>query len=151
RGLKECRTGRAELYRCRARLRLQRGEADGALGDFQLAIDKADGPSAELARDHFERGRLLYQGRRGADAVKAYRAALEVWPACADAHLGCARALLATEDYAEVRHCLDEYLRRVEKGKEPAEAFRLRGLARAWDRDLPGAVEDYNRALVLQR
>jgi tetratricopeptide (TPR) repeat protein len=55
--------------------------------------------------------------------------------------------LLQTESYAEAVPALDACLRHLPEGKEPAEVYRLRGLARAGAGDYPGAIEDYTRAL----
>jgi tetratricopeptide (TPR) repeat protein len=141
------------LYRARARLHARRPDPQAALRDLQQAIDlePPDSPSVELAEDHVERGRILQHLRRYPEAVRAYEAALKVWPTPlteaglrpvhAAAHLGRGEVLLKQERYQEAARSLEQHLRLAGRGKGSAEVFRTRGLARAMGGDYPGAVK----------
>jgi tetratricopeptide (TPR) repeat protein len=140
--------GLASLYRWRARLRLDAlNQPEAALQDLDRAIplDTGDGPSADLARDHAERGRVLHHEHRHTEALAAYERAVSLRPGYAQAHLGRARALLPLRRYAEAEVALNRYL---ESGGRPLpEVYRTRAVIRAKLRKFPEAVVDYAEAL----
>jgi serine/threonine protein kinase/Tfp pilus assembly protein PilF len=141
------------LYHTRAGLHDQQNDPDAELSDLRraIALESAGSKSPQLAEDHFRCGQLLLRRKRCPEALTAYEAALKVQPTLAAAQLGRCEALLALERYEEVVRTLNGPLPRAENGKESAKLYRLRGVARAWRLDYAGAVEDYTRALNLQR
>jgi tetratricopeptide (TPR) repeat protein/tRNA A-37 threonylcarbamoyl transferase component Bud32 len=138
---------RASLYRTRARLRLERHDPQGALADLDWAVSlERDRRSPALARDHVERGLILYAAGRYTEAVRAAEEALRVRSDTRARRLHGA-VLLKLRRYAEARAALDA----VVAGKAQAEDFRRRGLARAALGDAEGALADYSRALALAK
>ncbi len=149
----------AEPYRCRARVRVARGDKDGALQDYAEASRAANhGSSADRANDHYQRARLFLQLKRPAEAVTAADAALSAFPAFpspvhelrAVALLQLARAeddpAKARQRYAEVIAALDRYLA---KGTPSARVYQMRAQAREKAGDAGGSLDDYTRALGL--
>jgi tetratricopeptide (TPR) repeat protein len=136
---------RAELYRTRARFHLRAGDRAAALRDLEEAIRLAPRPSPEMASDQVERGLILYQQGKYAEALAACAAAL----AARDhppAHRLRAESLLKLGRYPEAVAEFDRYLK---GGRPEAEVFRKSALARAELGDYPGVIGDYTRALAL--
>jgi tetratricopeptide (TPR) repeat protein len=144
----------ARLYQCRARFR-ERNHSDAALADLEQAVrvEAASTRSASLADSHTERGRLLFQEKRYADALQACELALLAQPEHASAQRWRAEAQLALGQYLEAQRSFEGYLQAEGPGRDPrerAEVYCRRGLARAKHRDYPGAIEDYSHSLDLQ-
>src|SRR5262249_18401370 len=68
--------GLAHLYRLRARLYLERKEPALALSDFDQAIQRETTHSPYQVDDHVERGRLLLNDGKHAEALASFDAAL---------------------------------------------------------------------------
>jgi tetratricopeptide (TPR) repeat protein len=159
RAVAACQAGRAGapalqlVYRARARFHREANDAEAALSDLRraIALEPPGSQAPELAQDHLECGRIWLRLKRHAEALTAFEAALAVRPDLTDAYRGRGEALLALERSPEAVRAFDEYLLRVGKGKASPEAYRLRGMARAWLLDYAGALDDYTRALEFRR
>jgi tetratricopeptide (TPR) repeat protein len=142
----------ADLYRARARLHLARKDFAHGLPDLEraIALEPAGVKSALLAEDHAERGRLLYRQDRFRDALRAFDRALAAhatdYPL---AHRLRAEALLQLGRNQEAVQAADHYL--AGKGKPRADVYGARGLALSKLGDDRGAIEDYTRALGVDR
>ena len=138
----------AKLYLNRARLDLLRDDFSAALHHVRLSI--AEQPYAEA---HYLQGNLAYRRGQFAEAIASYDAAFPAVAANprefspADAHRWKAQSLLALRRYDDALESLDAYF--ASGGRPDPEVYRLRGLARADQRDITGALSDYQRALEL--
>jgi tetratricopeptide (TPR) repeat protein len=142
----------AALYRTRARWNLERPDATPAaraeaLADLDRAIRFGAPNSADLAKDHAERGRVLLLDRQFQRALDACDAALRIDPKDAGVHRWRVGALLELKREREAIDACDAYLR---AGRGSADLFGLRGLAKARRNDFAGAIDDYTLALGLQ-
>ncbi len=140
----------AALYRKRATLHEQGGALADALPDLEEAIKRARaaGRLREVADDQLQRGRILFRLEKYADALAAFDQAAAVAPGLAVAHELRGEALLELRRTPEAAAAFDLYLTR---GPGTAVAFRARGLCRARLNDYAGAIDDYSRALELER
>ncbi len=149
---------RADLYRARARLFLQKKPPDraAALKDLDSAVKASAGTtSRELAIDHKERGLLLALARRYAEAVRAYDAALAIWPEYPAARRLRAEVLMKLDQDREALADLDRYLDRAarfldayrQNGEPVGDVFRRRGLLQGKLGNRLAALDDYSRAL----
>jgi tetratricopeptide (TPR) repeat protein len=138
----------AALYRTRARIHLLRQEPTSALADLNVAVRlEAARPSATLAEDHVERGRILLGQKEYQTAESACDAALALCPRHARAHRLRAEALLEQDRLPEALEALDSCLK---FGPPEADVFRARAAIRAKLGEYPGAQTDYTRALELE-
>jgi serine/threonine protein kinase/Tfp pilus assembly protein PilF len=142
----------APLYRARADLQLARKDSTPAqrlkaLDDLDQAIRLGPPRDPGLALDHTKRARLFYEDHRPEEAVAACDAALKVKPDQQDAHLLRIQALLDLKRDDEVIRSCDALLAR---DKTSAALYELRGLARARQKNFPGAIEDDTQAIALQ-
>jgi serine/threonine protein kinase/Tfp pilus assembly protein PilF len=135
----------ASFRRLHARLALARGDSQGALHDFETAIQLQPPDCTDLVDDHLERGRIFFQDKKYAEAVEACAAVLKLRPDHTEGCLTQVRALLALHKSKEAAKACDHYL---EKGQPVAEVFRLRGRARSRQGDHGAAVDDFSRCLV---
>jgi tetratricopeptide (TPR) repeat protein len=145
----------ALLYQNRARFHREGNRPDAALADLEQAVrvEAASTRSRTLADSHSERGRLLFQLERYAEALQASELALQAHPEHAPAQRLRAEALLAREQYLEAERAFGDYLRVTRLRHDPrerAEVYRGRGHTRVKLKDLPGAIEDYSCSLDLQ-
>jgi tetratricopeptide (TPR) repeat protein len=140
----------AVLYRLRAQVQTQRQAWGAALEDLGQASRKESGgaPSLTLARDHAQRGRILYQLKRYQEAVAAYGEAVKAHSRYAAASLGLAESLLKLGRYEEALAALERY--DASGGKPAAEVWRTRGLVRAKLRRYPEALRDLTQALEIK-
>jgi tetratricopeptide (TPR) repeat protein len=132
-----------DLRRDRALLRRQRGDLDGALADLDALLRKKHGVTPA---DHVQRGRLLLERGRHADALGSGATALRLGGGAA-AHRLHGEALLALGRPREAAQALSQA---IVPGSTDAELFRLRAEARAKSNDLPGTVADYTLALAVR-
>jgi tetratricopeptide (TPR) repeat protein/tRNA A-37 threonylcarbamoyl transferase component Bud32 len=139
------------LYEARARFHLRRNELPDALHAYETAIAKSDPdtPTAELARLHAWRGRILHLLRKYEQAVAAYDEALQLNPDHTNAYLWRGEALLQLRSYEAAAASLDSYLAR--QARPPATAYRSLAVALSQLGRNVEAVEDYGRALELER
>jgi tetratricopeptide (TPR) repeat protein len=152
---------RASLYRTRARLQLKLNPPNrqAALQDLEKAIarEPAGSTSLALATDHTERGLLLAQAKRYAEAVRAFDAALQIRPRSARALRLRAEALMKLGKPREAITSLNSYLQRAvlrlevyrQNGEPVGDVFRRRGLAHGTLGNCREALADYTRALDL--
>jgi tRNA A-37 threonylcarbamoyl transferase component Bud32/Tfp pilus assembly protein PilF len=139
-------------YRARAQLAEKQKAFAAALADLEAAARREHSRSPLLARDHADRSRLLLRARRPAEALAAAAAALRITPTLAGAQALRVAALLELGRHDELLPACDAYL--AQEGPpgakaDRAELFRVRALARARQRDYPGALADYHQALAL--
>jgi tetratricopeptide (TPR) repeat protein/tRNA A-37 threonylcarbamoyl transferase component Bud32 len=148
---------RAALYRSRARLYLMRGDYAAALADLNEAIRREPRASRDLVDDHLERGKILYRQGKYADALQSFDVALTIKPtyqlveqarkAEAAIHQLRAEALLELNRFDEALRSLNE----VHGAAATSTTYRARGLAHAKLADYTRAIEDYTKALELER
>lgn len=153
----------AVLYRTRAKLHLQRGNHAAAQPDLDQAIARTlpGERSLDLGRDHLERGRLLYRAGKFPEALQAFDRSLAAVPTAdagsqlpdvrklqAEAHQFRAEALLELNRFDDAVAALD---RSMKLAPATAGTHRARGLARAKLGKYAEAIEDYSRALELDR
>jgi tetratricopeptide (TPR) repeat protein len=143
----------AMLYHARGRLHLERRDLARALPDFDkaIALYGSDNPSTSehgvLAEDHAQRGRILHQQQRSAEALKAYDEALRLLPGYSLALRSRATLHFEQKRYAKAIEDFDAYLKRWQPAPEIYEA---RGLARTALKDYDGAILDYTQAIHLE-
>jgi tetratricopeptide (TPR) repeat protein len=135
----------AALYRSRADLELQRGQAaqeerTRALRDLEQAIRLEKAGSRVLAHDHTARAQLLALADRELDALSACEAALAIVPDHDEAHWLRVRLLINLKRHQEAAASCDALLAR---GKASAVLYELRGLARTELRVYAKAIEDF--------
>jgi tetratricopeptide (TPR) repeat protein len=140
------------LYRGRAEVLMTRPDASpedrkAALADLETAIRDEQPDNPVLAKDHTDRGRLLYREERLAEALAESQLALGIAPDYPDAHVLKVQVLLKLRRYDEVIHSCNAAL---EKGKKSPLLYELRGLALAAGNDYAGAIRDYSRALEIR-
>ncbi len=140
----------ASLYRKRSQLHATHRDHTAALRDTDDAIRLGSGKenADEIADDQLHRGQLLFRLKKWDDALKAYDAALVLTPDRPAAHQARGEALLELGRYTEAAAAMDRY---QAKGPPQALASRARGLCRAKLGQYPGAIEDYTRALEIER
>jgi len=138
--------GLAHLYRLRARLELERDEPDRALADFDEAIERETSNSPYRVDDLVDRARLCLRGKKYAEALASFDAALALSKDHSQAQRLRAEVLFHLGRFAEVVAAFDRYL---ETGKPLESVYRGRGLARAELGQYPGAIDDFTKALEL--
>jgi len=140
----------AILYRTRARLHEKRGAHEAALPDLEEAIRLAETARGlrELAGDQLQRGRILFRLARYPEALEAFEKTLAAAPDLVVAHQLRGETLLHLSRFGEAVAALDHY---QAKGTPSALASRARGLGRAKLGNYAGAIEDYTRALEIDR
>jgi tetratricopeptide (TPR) repeat protein len=137
----------ARLYRLRALLYVERNEPAKALADLDQAV-RRENPASPDYPDHLvERGRLLLQARKHADALASFDDALRRRKDHPLAQRLRADALFQLGRYKEVVEAFDHYL---ETGKPLESVYRGRGLAHAALGQYPAAIEDYTKALEMR-
>ncbi|MBL8795532.1 MAG: tetratricopeptide repeat protein, partial [Planctomycetia bacterium] len=153
----------AALFRTRAKLYLQRGNFAAAQPDLEQAIARTlPGQNAlDLGRDHLERGRILYRGAKFTDALQAFDRALAISQTATasaspaelvklqvEAHQLRAEALLEINRFEDA---IAGFEQAMKLAPVTASAHRARGLARAKLGKYAEAIEDYTRALEIDR
>ena len=145
---------KADLYRGRALARLDRdgstaAELEVVVRDLEESARREPAGSRASADDHARRGRLLLRLDRDGDrldsALTAAAAALAIAPDLADAHLVRISVLLQQERHDQVIESCDTALA---SGVSDPALHLYRGLGRVGRRDLTGAIDDFNRALI---
>jgi serine/threonine protein kinase/Tfp pilus assembly protein PilF len=146
--------GIAALFHDRGQIRGELRDLPAALEDFAEAVrlykqqtNLTETERLLLADTHTQRGKILFEQKRYADADKAFTDALAVRPSYPLAHLLRGGVLLERKQYADAVRQFDTYLA---VGEPKAEVFEARALARTEARDYAGAVADYSRALDLE-
>jgi tetratricopeptide (TPR) repeat protein len=138
------------LHRNRSAAHARLGDFAAALSDLEEAIRRAPGAQAqgEVAGDQLQRGRILFRLAKYQAALEASSKALAADPALAAAHQLRGETLLEMGRVKEAVAALDAY---QAKGPPSALAARALGLGHARLGDYFGAIEDYSRALALDR
>jgi tetratricopeptide (TPR) repeat protein len=141
----------APLYRGRADVDRARRNASPAqraraLSDLDQAIRLETPGNPVLARDHTNRGLLLYRDHREVEALAACEAALKVVPNYPEALRLRIDLFFQLKRHDDVIRSCDALLAR---GRVSAQVAELRGLARAGLKDYAGAIEDATVALAL--
>jgi tetratricopeptide (TPR) repeat protein len=145
------------VYHSRALLHLEQGDQAGALENIGHATCAGMLPGAgpALAAELVERGRLLYECGRYAEAAAVCADALRSPSAPPEAHRWRAEALLnqSPPRYAEAQDAYSRYLQDPRLAAEPrilADVYRTRGQIRAVLHNYWGAIADYTQALALR-
>jgi serine/threonine protein kinase/Flp pilus assembly protein TadD len=138
------------VHRARGQLHLEQRGLDAAVRDFETAVrlEPAGSSSPALVGDYLECGRIRHMQNRFQDAVAAYDHVLRIRPDHAPAHHLRGEALLELNRPQEAERAFGQCL---EHDPVFGPALRARGQARVRLGDFAGAVEDYTRALQLQR
>jgi len=140
--------GDAALLYTRARVRLERDDAEGARHDFEACVaSEKGGASDRLASARTELARLRQRAGDLAGALADCDAALAARPDYAPAHRQRAEVLLEQGKHAEAGAELDRFLA---GGKPTAAVYVARGLIHARQGEHLQALESYNRALALE-
>jgi tetratricopeptide (TPR) repeat protein len=143
----------AFLYRNRAQFYLERQDPDAALGDYEHAIAAetlagARTDAHDLARDQAQRGRILYQGGRSEEAVKAFGEAVKAWPGYTKAYLYRAEVELRLERYQAAIASLEQY--KMHGGVAQVEVYQARAQALTRLGHYRDAVQAYSLAVELR-
>jgi serine/threonine protein kinase/tetratricopeptide (TPR) repeat protein len=140
----------ALLYRSRSQFHLKREDGvHSAISDLKqaIAVDKNGSPSQ--AKTQIELGRLLQKENRLEEALAAYEVALKAPSEPIDAHRWQGETLFKLKRYAEAVQAFEQYLQKG--GPATAKIYEARAMARGQLKDYAGAVEDYTRALTLEK
>jgi len=143
----------ATLYRTRARLHQAQGAFSAALDDYDRALkhEPRGLAGAQVPGDLLEKGRILVQQGKYAEAVAALDAALALQPGQPAAQRLRAEALLHLDRFAEAVQALTQCLTTEAVKRQPLAAVYLaRGRAQSALGKFAEAVDDYTRALELQ-
>jgi len=140
------------LYRDRADVDLSRAQPtpaqrSRALCDLEQAIRLEKPGSPLLARDHFQRARLLELDHRDTEALAACDEAIKVARGNDDVHRLRIELLLRLRRNDNVIRSCDAI---IASGKPTARICELRGLAREEIKDFSGAIEDFTNAMALR-
>ena len=141
----------AALYRGRALARLDgldidRTEKERATSDLATS-SHLEPPGLASASDHVARSFLLFDLDRPADVLSAADAAIAIAPNLASAHLMKVTALVALKKLDGAIESCDIALA---GGLATPDLYQIRGRIRFDNKDYPGAIEDYSRALSLR-
>jgi tetratricopeptide (TPR) repeat protein len=149
----------SSLYQNRARLHLERRSLDAARLDLEEASELGPDQNTrlDLVKDHIERGQLLHEAKKYAEALQAFEEALrllpdeDTWkksrPGLADVYRYRAETLLQLKRFKEAIGAVDHYLK---IGPPLPEVYTMRALAQANLRNYAAAVDDYTLALGLK-
>jgi tetratricopeptide (TPR) repeat protein len=138
------------LHRIRALLLWKRKDAPdpaAAIVSLAAAIKNERPGSLALATYHRERGLILFEAVKHADALRDYDAALDINPQDAEAHFRRGEVLLAQKDYKGAVGAFNSYLG---YGRPSAQVYALRARAHALLGDHAAAVKDYTLVLNQQ-
>ncbi len=114
-----------------------------ALADFSKAVEL----KADWAEPYFRRGTILDKRSEWAEALKDYNQALDLnYQPAKDIYLQ--RGIIYSYQ-GNLPGAVDEYNAVIDLDPQNAQAYYLRGMARADLLDLKGAIEDLNHALEL--
>ena len=140
----------ARLYRNRSRLQAKSKDFALALRDLDEAIKIApsDQDQIEAADDQLLRGQVLFGLARYVEALAAFDNSLAAAPHGLLVHQLRGETLYELARYAEAVAAMDKYQARA---RPSAAASRARGLAHAKLHDNAGAIEDFTRALEIDR
>ena len=125
-------SGLAAVYRNRARLDQQQNDLNAAVRDLEQALRREpDGnQSPTAAADYLLMARLLMQGGKHEEAVRAADASLAIAPDEPAAHRLRAEALLRLDRFAEAVQALDRHVEAVRRGGRSPEAAVYRAAPR---------------------
>ncbi len=133
-----------EIFRIRSRVYRERGRWSEALEDLDQAIALNAGDISRRATDQVERGRVLWMQEQSAAAMAATDEAIKLREDFAAAWELRARLLSADGQWQPAIAAWD---RCAALGVDSAELYESRGQASLQCQNLPGAVEDFSRAL----
>jgi tetratricopeptide (TPR) repeat protein len=142
-------TTRANLYRILSQLHIKADKYQEAFEDLEKSIALEPETSLIRAKAQVDRGRMLQNQNRIGEALAAYDVALKAHPELIDAYRWRGETLFNLKRYAEAVQAFDCYLEKG--GPATAKVYQARALARGQAKDPAGAVEDYTRALTLER
>ena len=125
----------------------EQGKGQEAVRQLDAAIELAPNDRL-LSKLHTERGRMLVKGKRFAEALADYDAALKRRPDYAAAHGLRAQLLLQQKDYQGAVQAFDQYFAK-ERKPDPG-IYRLRGSAHMNLGNYLAAIHDYTLGLGSQ-
>jgi tetratricopeptide (TPR) repeat protein len=140
---------RANLYRTLSQFHIKAENYQAALEDLDQSISLEPEASPTRAKAQIDRGRILQKRNRNDEALSAYDAALKTQPELVDAYRWRGETLFKLKRFSEAIQSFDQYLEKG--GKVTAKVYESRAMARGQAKDHAGAVEDYSRALVLEK
>jgi tetratricopeptide (TPR) repeat protein len=167
---------RPEIFANRGVARFEIGDVDGALADFEHALELDD----ELVAAYLNRAMVRRATGDVDGAVSDYDAAIEYDPHCAEAFAGRGFIHLQREEYdaavedldaaieeqpyeaehyynrgnayaglEEFEAAIDSFDEAIEHDPEDAQAYANRGTARIQLEDFKGAIDDWDKAIEL--
>jgi serine/threonine protein kinase/tetratricopeptide (TPR) repeat protein len=136
--------GQAVLHRALAQLHRLRSEDQEALNDLDRAIKRSSADDPALPGDHLERGLILQQAGRHAEALAECDRALAMQPARPDVHRVRGAVLVKLKRFDEAIRSFDVCLA---GGAPSAPLYEARGLALAYSGLYDRAISDYTLAL----
>jgi serine/threonine protein kinase/Tfp pilus assembly protein PilF len=142
-------TAKSLLYRERSRFQAKRNDYQAALGDLEQSIALESESSLTRAKAQIDRGRILQKLNRNVEALAAYDLALQSHSELVDAYRWRGEALFKLKRFPEALQAFDQYLEKG--GKATAKVYQAQALVRGQLKDYAGAVEDYTRALALEK
>lgn len=137
----EIKTLSAADYFYNALAKYYRQDYQGAIADYNKAIELDPEPSAYTNRGVIKANLQDYQG-----AIADYNRAIELDPKYVLAYYNRGNAKGTLQDY---RASIADYSRAIELDPKDADIYTNRGTSKAKLQDYQGAIEDYNRAIEL--
>lgn len=167
---------RPEIFANRGVARFEVGDIDGALADFEHALELDD----ELVAAYLNRAMVRRATGDVDGAVDDYTAAIDLDPHCAEAYAGRGFIRLQREEYEaavgdldaaieeqpyeaehyynrgnayagqeEFKKAIDSFDEAIEQDPEDAQSYANRGTARIQLEDFKGAIDDWDKAIEL--
>jgi tetratricopeptide (TPR) repeat protein len=133
------------LYRTRSRFQLACKDLSAALRDLDRAVALEPSDSPTLPGLQAERGRLLHQLQRHAEAIHAYQVALQSPRPSPDIYVWMAEAYVALERYPEAIAALAAHTKKG--GTLAVKDYQLLALAYHRTGDLRGAIDALTKIL----
>ena len=137
-----------KLYRDRSRINRLRKNYEAALADTQAALKHDDDSDRSVRHDaEVRQAQSLLSLKRYSEAIAACDRAVKLNPEVPLTYQVRAAAYAEQGKYDEAARDYDNYLK-YKKGDVEPSIYEARAVMRGTIRDLPGAIEDFTRALA---